>query len=232
VIFRQLFESESSTYTYLIADEHSREAILIDPVDTKTERDMQLLKELKLKLVYSIETHVHADHVTASSILRSLTGAKTVIGENAGVKCTDILLKDEDSLSFGSNIKLKGLATPGHTDGCMSYLVGDKLFSGDALLIRTNGRTDFQQGSAERLYQSVMTKIYALEDHISLYPAHDYNGHTQSTVGEEKLYNKRIPAHQDRDTFVKIMRELKLADPKMMAVAVPANLSCGQRIQL
>src|SRR5687768_10049086 len=122
MIFRQLFESESSTYTYLIADEYTREAILIDPVDTKTERDLQLLKELGLKLVYSIETHVHADHVTASSILRSKTGTRTVIGEHSGVSCTDIRIKDEDVLSFGQNIKIKALSTPGHTSGCMSYL--------------------------------------------------------------------------------------------------------------
>ncbi len=229
IIFRQLFDSESSTFTYLLGDTYTKEAVIIDPVDTKTERDLQLIKELGLKLVYSLETHVHADHVTASSILRKLTGTKTVVGAETGVPCADILLKDEEFLSFGENLRIKALETPGHTNGCMSYLIGDKLFSGDALLIRSNGRTDFQNGSPERLYQSVMTKLYTLDDHISLYPAHDYNGNTQSTIGEEKLFNRRIPMHQEKETFVRMMRELNLAHPKMMAVAVPANLACGIR---
>ncbi len=228
LIFRQLFDSTSSTYTYLLADAGTREALLIDSVLEHVERDLQLLSELGLKLKYVLETHVHADHITGAGRIREKTGARTAVSAGAEVNCADMTLQDGDEIRFGRHTLL-AMATPGHTDSCMTFLVGDKAFTGDTLLIRGNGRTDFQNGSAEKLYRSVMDRLYKLPGDTRVYPAHDYNGRTSTTVGEEKRFNSRIPEGQSLETFVEIMKNLKLANPKMMDVAVPANMECGKK---
>lgn len=225
MIFRQLFDNETSTYTYLIADEHTREAAIIDPVREQVERDLQLLEELDLKLVYTLETHVHADHVTASGALREKTGARSVVSKAAGVRCADVLVGDGDRLKLGK-LEIEVIATPGHTSGCVTYSTGDRIFTGDALLIRGCGRTDFQSGSADQLYDSVKRKLFVLPKETLVFPGHDYKGRTVSTIGEERQYNPRL-AHKKREEFVAIMKGLNLAKPKKIDEAVPANLGCG-----
>ena len=231
MILRQLFEKESSTYTYLLADPETREAIIIDPVDTTVERDSKLIRELGLTLVYTAETHVHADHVTGSGALRDIFGAKSVVGATSGAMCADIRAEDGHKLTVG-RYEVELMATPGHTDGCMTYVVrdGDTViaFTGDALFVRGCGRTDFQQGDAKTLYHSVRTKIFGLPAGTRVYPGHDYRGHTMTTVAEEKAHNPRLRDGVTEDEFIQIMDGLNLADPKMMDVAVPANLACGK----
>lgn len=207
-------------------DARTREAVIIDPVLETVERDYKLLQELDAKLIYLLETHVHADHITAASVLRSRTNAKTCLSEGAGVACADLNLKDEQILSFGSH-KIRCLATPGHTHSCMSYQIGDRVFTGDALLIRGCGRTDFQQGSAERLYQSVTRKLFTLPPETLVFPAHDYRGQTHSTIGLEIKHNPRLGAAKTQEEFIKIMSELKLSPPKKIEEAVAANSQCG-----
>jgi sulfur dioxygenase len=228
MLFRQLFDPASSTYTYLLADEQTHEAVIIDPVLEQLDRDTQLLAELDLKLVYAIDTHVHADHVTALGSLRDRLGCPTVLSERAGVFYADRLVKDGDRLAFGGS-EIEVRETPGHTDGCLTLVTGDRAmaFTGDALLIRGCGRTDFQQGDARLLYRSVHDRIFSLPDATAIYPAHDYRGRTSSTVGEEKRHNPRLGGGKSADAFAMIMSELKLAYPQKMAVAVPANLHCG-----
>lgn len=226
MLFRQLFDPESSTYTYLLADEQSRKAAIIDPVKEQSARDLELIRELGLELVYSLETHVHADHVTGSGALRDATGAKVVLSRGAGVGCADVAVEDGGVLSLG-RYTIRAITTPGHTVGCVSYLAGGRLFTGDALLIRGTGRTDFQGGSAEQLYDSITTKLFALPDETLVYPAHDYKGRTVSTIGEEKRLNPRL-AEKTKADFVRIMGELHLPRPKKIEEAVPANLACGQ----
>lgn len=228
MLFRQLFDLESSTYTYLLADERSRDAVLIDPVIEQADRDTQLLSELDLKLAYALDTHVHADHVTGVGTLRARTGCKTVLSERAGTGWADILVKDGDVIRFGEH-GLEVRETPGHTDGCITYVTLDRsmAFTGDALLIRGSGRTDFQQGDAATLYESVHQKIFSLPDETLIYPAHDYRGRTVSTVGEEKRHNPRLKTTQSRADFVETMANLQLAYPKKIDVAVPANLFGG-----
>lgn len=228
MIFRQLFEAETSTYTYLLADPVSREAVLIDPVLDTIDRDLALLRELDLELVYTLETHVHADHVTASGRLRELVGSKSVVAAAAGAACADVRVGDGDKLYFGDRW-LEVRETPGHTDGCVSYVLDDhsRVFTGDALLIRGTGRTDFQQGDPGKLYESITTKLFTLPDDAKVYPGHDYRGHTSSTIAEEKAANPRIGGGRSREEFVAIMKGLKLAQPKRIAEAVPANLGCG-----
>lgn len=228
--FYQLFDGDSSTYTYLLVDAKSREAILIDPVREKIDRDVQLVRELGATLKYILDTHVHADHVTGAGELRKRTGAKTAIGALSGVDCADILLKDGDTLDFGSQT-LTALATPGHTAGCMSFVVGDRVFTGDALLIRGTGRTDFQEGSSSRLYDSIKEKLFRLPDSTLVYPAHDYKGQTHSTIGLEKRHNPRIGDNKTREEFAAILAALKLSQPIRIHEAVPANLGCGQSRQ-
>lgn len=227
MLFRQLFEPETSTYTYLLADTETKDAVLIDPVKETMERDVALLRELGLKLRFVLETHVHADHVTAAGALREATGAKTVVSKRGGAPCADVLVDDGDSIRFGKHA-LEVRTTPGHTDGCVTYVTDDRrmAFTGDALLIRGTGRTDFQQGDARRLYRSVTEKIFTLPDDALIYPGHDYKGRTVSTVGEEKAFNPRL-ANKSEDEFVQIMAALRLAAPKKIDVAVPANLRCG-----
>lgn len=225
--FYQLFDSESSTYTYLLIDPATKAAVLIDPVLEKVERDLTLVRELDAQILYVLETHVHADHITGAGEIRKLTGAKTVVGEGAGIDCADLLLRDGEVLRWGK-LQLKALATPGHTNSCTSYLVGSRVFTGDTLLIRGTGRTDFQQGSAKELYQSITQKLFSLPEATLVYPAHDYKGQTHSTIREEKKFNPRIGGGKSEEEFVQIMSELKLAVPKRMHEAVPANLACGR----
>ena len=226
-IFFQLFEHESFTYTYIIGDNKTKEAAIIDPVIETIERDLKLLKELELKLIYVLDTHVHADHITASDEIRKRTGAKTAISAIAGLDCADVLLEDGQELKLGNKI-LKSIATPGHTNSCMSFYFEGRIFTGDTLLIRGSGRTDFQQGSSEKLYQSVHQKLFLLPNETLVYPAHDYSGFTSSTIGLEKKYNPRLGESKSMDDLKKIMSELKLSYPKKIEQALPANLKCGK----
>ena len=231
MIFRQLFERESYTYTYLLADEQSREAVLIDPVDTELELYLRLLEELDLQLVAALDTHVHADHVTALGALRKATQCVTMVGFEGEVDCASEGLEDGKLIQVG-NITIKVLFTPGHTNDSFSFIVEDDgqtyLFSGDTLLIRGTGRTDFQSGSPDELYDSLHEKLLTLPDNTLVYPGHDYKGWTVSTIGEEKRANPRLePA--TKAAFRELMNNLDLPDPKMMDVAVPANRACGVR---
>ena len=227
MIFYQLFESESSTYTYLLADERTKEAILIDPVIETVERDIKLLSELDLKLLWTIDTHVHADHITAAATLRSRLGAKTCVSKHSNVTCADRLLCEGDLISFGGH-SLKAIETPGHTNSCMSFILGNMIFTGDVLFIRGCGRTDFQQGSSEKMYQSIHDKIFSLSDDTIIYPGHDYKGMTHSTVGLEKKFNPRLGGNKTLAEFSQIMASLNLAPPKKIQESVPANLHCGE----
>ncbi|GAU48903.1 hypothetical protein TSUD_99600 [Trifolium subterraneum] len=234
LLFRQLFEKESSTYTYLLADASHAEkpALLIDPVDRTVDRDLSLIQELGLKLVYALNTHVHADHVTGSGLIKSkVPDVKSVISKASGATA-DIYVEQGDKIRFG-NLYLEVRATPGHTLGCVTYVTGDgpdqpqprMAFTGDTLLIRGCGRTDFQGGSSENLYKSIHSQIFTLPKDTLLYPAHDYKGFSVSTVGEEMQYNPRLT--KDEETFKNIMANLNLSYPKMIDVAVPANMVCG-----
>jgi len=229
LIFRQLFDPQSSTYTYLLADSVAGEAVLIDPVFEQVRRDAALIAELGLTLVWTLETHVHADHITGASLLRQQLGSKVALAANAGAKGADRGLKDADKVIFGSR-SLEVRTTPGHTDGCLTYVLDDHSmgFTGDCLLIRGCGRTDFQQGDAHVLYRSVHQKIFSLPDTCLLYPGHDYRGLMVTSVLEERRYNPRLGGEIAEDDFVGYMKNMKLAHPKKLAEAVPANLACGQ----
>ena len=229
MLFRQLFDSASSTYTYLLADEATRRALLIDAVFEQFERDRALLAELGLTLDYTLETHVHADHVTAASRFREALGSRIVLSRHSGAEGADIHVDDGDLIEVGS-ASLVVRATPGHTNGCLTYVTRDfsMAFPGDALLIRSAGRTDFQQGDAHVLYRSIKERIFTLPDDCLLYPAHDYAGRTVTTVGEEKRWNPRIGGEASEDDFAGYMQNLGLPHPKQMDVAVPANLECGR----
>jgi len=229
LIFRPLFEKESSTYTYLLADSVTKEAVIIDAVAETQQRDIGLIEELELDLKYIIETHVHADHITSSCPLKQkFVNAKIVLGEVNPVACADILIKDEESLSFGE-YSINAISTPGHTDGCMSYTVGDKVFTGDALLIRSCGRCDFQGGSAEKLFDSI-SQLFTLPNEAFVYPAHDYGGRTVSSIWEEKAFNEMIGGGVDKTEFVRRVNAMELSLPAKIHVAVPANQVCGSKI--
>jgi len=224
-IFRQLFESVSSTYTYILADTKSREAVIIDPVIETVERDVNLVKDLDLNLVYALNTHVHADHVTGTGeIKKRIPSCKSVIGEPKAK--ADVYIKHGDIIKFGQ-YELECRSTPGHTDGCMTFVWHQKnmAFTGDALLIRGCGRTDFQAGNPGVLYEKVHAEILSLPDHTLLYPAHDYKGQTVTSVLEEKKYNPRLT--KTKEEFIKIMNELGLPYPKQIDKALPANMMCG-----
>ena len=227
LIFRQLFDYETWTYTYLLADPETHEAVLIDTVKEQVERDLKLLQEMGLKLKYLLETHIHADHVTGASDLREKTGAKVAVSEVAGVDCADISLKDGDELRLG-NHAIRAMSTPGHTNTCMSYFIEGMVFTGDTMMIRDVGRTDFQQGSNDKMWDSITKKIFGLPEDTIIYPAHDYKGFHSSTVGEEKKFNSKLGGGKTKDDFVKLMKEMKLGQPKKINVAVPANLKCGR----
>jgi len=229
MIFHQLFENESSSYTYLLADPVTREAIIIDPVLETALRDLKLISELNLELLYVLETHIHADHITGSSEIKKRTNARSAVSKKAGVCCADLELTDNQEIKFG-RYTLKVLETPGHTTESVSFYCEGMVFTGDSLMVRGTGRTDFQRGSASELYESIHKKIFALPDETKVYPAHDYNGVLSSTVELEKKFNPRIGENKSKEEFVQIMKELKLADPKKIHEAIPANLACGQVI--
>ncbi|MBD2293749.1 MBL fold metallo-hydrolase [Anabaena sphaerica FACHB-251] len=231
MLFRQLFDKESSTYTYLIADENTKAAIVVDPVLEQVERDSQLIQELGLTLHYCLETHIHADHITGTGKLRQLTGCLGAIPENAAANCADQKIKDGEILELGS-IVIEAIATPGHTDSHLAYLVNqEKLLTGDSLLIRGCGRTDFQSGDAGTLFDVVTERLFALPDETLVYPGHDYNGFTVSTIGEEKQYNPRFQGH-NRDSFIEFMSNLNLPNPQKIMAAVPANQRCGNAVSV
>lgn len=228
MIFRQLFDPESSTFTYLVADEAAREAILFDPVrDLVSDWYLRLLRDLSLRLVYVCDTHVHADHITGSGALREATGARTALHERAPVECIDVRLKDEQTLHVG-DIQVQGIHTPGHTPCHLSYLVDNqRVLTGDALLIGGCGRTDFQGGDPGTLYDSVTERLFTLPDATLLSPGHDYRGNTQSTIGSERGTNPRFVG-KSRLEFIDLMNNLGLPPPKRMMEAVPANRLCGR----
>jgi len=226
LIFRQLFEKESSTYTYLLADNQSREAVIIDPVDETKDRDISIIEELDLDLKYILETHIHADHITSSCPLKNrFKDAKIVLAKGNPVYCADLFLEDGEIINFG-NFELKGIKTPGHTNGCMTYSIEDMLFTGDALLIRSCGRCDFQEGSSANLFES-LTQLFSFPDATKVFPAHDYSGRTMSTILEEKKYNEMIGGNIDKKTFMDRVDNMQLSLPKKIHIAVPANQSCG-----
>ena len=229
MIFRQLFDPQSSTYTYLLADPASREAVLIDPVFEQARRDAALIDELGLKLAWTLDTHVHADHVSGAWLLRDKLGSRIAVSKAGGADGADRYLAPEEKIAFGKR-HVETLATPGHTSGCMTYVLDDQsmAFTGDALLIRGCGRTDFQQGDARTLYRSVRERIFSLPERCLVYPGHDYRGLSVTSVGEEKLFNPRLAESIGEDDFVGYMTHLGLAHPKQMEAAVPANLKCGK----
>lgn len=223
-IFKQLFDEATSTFTYLIADEHTRAALLIDPVHEQYDRDRRVLDELGLTLKYVLETHVHADHITGGGRLRHELGAQFIVGKGTGLACADRLIVDGETVTM-DGITLQAIATPGHTDGCTSYLWNDRLFTGDTILINACGRTDFQQGSPENLYRSIH-RLLSLPDETLIYPGHDYSGHRVSCVAQEKAINPYV-AGLDLVAFADKMHKLNLPKPRRIDVAVPANLHCG-----
>jgi sulfur dioxygenase len=225
MIFRQLFDHISSTYTYLIASDQGREAVIIDPVLENVNRYIKLLEELDLKLVKVIDTHIHADHISGMAELRDKTNCVTVMGDATPADVVSMTVADNEDIKV-DGITLKALHTPGHTSESFSYLMNDRIFSGDTLLIRGSGRTDFQNGSPYDAYESIFGRLLKLPEHTLLYPGHDYKGDTVSTIGEEKRFNPRLQVKSAQE-YANIMNNLKLPDPKMMDVAVPGNLSLG-----
>lgn len=226
MIFRQLFETDTSTYTYLIACEHSRQAALIDPVISEIDQYLAVLSEFDLHLSYTLETHVHADHITAGGKLRELLGSQSVVHRDGGAQCADVSVDDGDTLSVG-DLKIEVRHTPGHTSGCVSYVMEDRVFTGDALLIGGCGRTDFQQGDPGRLYDSIHGKLFALPPATLVYPGHDYQGNAESTIGREMSENPRLGSGKQRDEFIQLMNQLDMAYPRHIDRALPANQACG-----
>ena len=228
-VFRQLFDPVSSTYTYLLGDGAAGEAVLIDPVFEQAPRDAALLRELGLRLVATLDTHVHADHVTGAWLLKQRCGSRILLSDASGASQADRLLRHGDRVAFGSR-HLEVRATPGHTSGCLTYVLDDHslAFTGDSLLIRGCGRTDFQQGSAQQLFRSVHDQIFSLPPSCLLYPGHDYRGLTVTSVAEEQRHNPRLGGAIDAADFAGYMNHLGLPHPKLMDIAVPANLRCGR----
>jgi len=226
MLFKQLFDPETWTYTYLLADPVSKEAAFIDPVNTHLDTYLALLDEHHLVLKYSFETHVHADHITASGLLRQRTGAQTCVSHLGGAQLADIQLKDGDVFKLGAHEQIKAIATPGHTPGCTSYLWRDRVFTGDSLFIGGCGRTDFQGGSAETLYDSITQRLFTLADETLVYPGHDYQQRWVSSIRQERTTNPRL-AGKSREQFVEIMKNLNLPKPRLIDESVPANRYCG-----
>lgn len=229
LIFKQLFDQTSATFSYLLADAESRQAVFIDTVYEQHERDLSLIRELELELLACLETHCHADHVTGAWLLKHATGCQIAASEHSGIESLDQALAQDSRLEFGARA-LTVIATPGHTDGCISFLLDDKsmVFTGDSLLVRGCGRTDFQQGSAKKLYHSIKDELFALPDECIVYPAHDYSGRTASSIGEEKKLNPRIGGQANENDFVGYMENMQLPHPKQLEIAVPANIKAGR----
>ena len=222
MIFEQLFDTKSSTYTYILSSGKGREALIIDPVLEHTDQYINFLNKLDLKLVKVIDTHIHADHITGLNELSERTNCTKIMGENSKSEVVDLRVKEDENVKI-DNINLKVMYTPGHTDCSYSYLMNDRVFTGDTLLINGTGRTDFQNGNARQQYDSIFNKLLKLPENTMVYPAHDYNGKKHSTIGSERKNNPRLQVNSV-DQYVEIMNNLKLANPKMMDVAVPANL--------
>ncbi|MES9922751.1 MAG: MBL fold metallo-hydrolase [Candidatus Thiodiazotropha endolucinida] len=225
MVFRQLYDHESSTYTYLLAERLGGEALLIDPVKSNVDQYIQLVNELDLQLVMAVDTHIHADHVTGLGALRQSTDCASAMGEMTKADCVSLHFKEGEKLSV-DNLHLDILYTPGHTDDSYSFVLPDRVFTGDTLLIRGTGRTDFQNGDPAAQYDSLFNKLLKLPEQTLVYPAHDYHGMTVSTVWEEKHYNPRLKV-SDKQAYVELMNSLKLDNPRMMDIAVPANRKCG-----
>lgn len=222
---RQLFDPETSTYTYLVADPSTKAAALIDPVLEQRDRDMKLVSELGFRLELVLDTHVHADHVTAAGALRDATGARTVQSRK-GAACADVPVSHGDVIQLGG-LAIQVLGTPGHTDDSVSYLIDGHVFTGDTLLVRGTGRSDFQNGDPAALYRSITQVLFALPDETVVLPGHDYRGFTRSTIGEEKRFNGRV-AGKSEDQMIAIMNQLGLPPPRRLSTAVPANRACGR----
>lgn len=227
LIFRQLLDQDTYTYTYILGDPDTKEAVIIDPVLQQVDRDLLLIKQLDLKLKYALNTHVHADHITGSGLIKKKTNfkVKSILSKDTN-GLADIHVKDGDIIKFG-NEQLEVRSTPGHTNSCLSFIThsGRMAFTGDALLIRGCGRTDFQEGDSSQMYDSIHQKLYSLDDDYMVFPAHDYIGLTVSTIGEEKKCNKRLT--KSKEEFIEIMKKLNLSKPKYIDIAIPANLLCG-----
>ena len=226
MLFRQLFDAESSTYTYLLAARAGGEALLIDPVQGLTAQYLQLIGELRLKLVVAIDTHTHADHITALGQLRDATGCVSLMGERTRAECVSAQFREGETVGC-DGVRLRALYTPGHTDESFSLVGEDRVFTGDVLLIRSTGRTDFQNGNPRQSYDSIFNKLLCLPDQTLVYPAHDYKGWTVSTIAEEREHNPRLQV-KSAEEYAQLMNSLQLPSPKLMDVAVPANLRCGR----
>ncbi len=224
---RQLIDNETCTYTYLVWDSDSLEAIIIDPVLEKINRDLDYINKLNLNLKYIIETHVHADHITGALQIKKITNAKICYGSKTGVSGADILLNDNDTLIIGS-IVIKAIHTPGHTSGCTSYYIDGYIFTGDTLFIEGTGRTDFQEGSSENTYNSIRNKIFTYPNNTVVYPGHNYKGLTSSTIGYERKYNPNVGDNIEINDYVEREKNMNRPYPKKFDVAVPANLLCGK----
>jgi len=224
---RQLFDQETCTFTYLLIDPATGEAALVDPVREQLERDLALVRELGVSLRYVLETHVHADHVTSAGTISERTGATTA-GSELGAPCIQRHLRDGDELLLGKTV-IRVIGTPGHTSDSLSFLADGNLFTGDALFVRGTGRTDFQNGDAGTLYDSITRRLFVLPDETKVWPGHDYRGYAATSLGEERRFNPRL-AGKTREEFIELMSELKLAPPKKLEVAVPANLACGRDV--
>jgi len=227
MIFRQLFDHTSHTYTYLVAERRGGEALLIDPVLENAEQYVRLVEELDLQLVMAVDTHIHADHITALGALREHTGCATAMGDMTRTECVSIHFHEGEKLCV-DKLHLDILYTPGHTDDSYSFLLPDRVFTGDTLLIRGTGRTDFQNGDPAAQYDSLFGKLLTLPEETLVYPAHDYNGMTSSSIGEEKQYNPRLQINSKQD-YIDLMNGLELDNPKLMDIAVPANRVCGKQ---
>ena len=226
MLFRQLFERDSSTYTYLIAGRTGGEALLIDPVRAELSQYLRLIDELDLRLVFAIDTHVHADHITALGDLRTETSCATLMGAQSKAECVSRKISDGERLKV-DGLELRALHTPGHTDDSYSFVMNDRVFTGDTLLIRGTGRTDFQNGDAGAQYESLFGKLLQLPEQTLVYPAHDYKGWTVSTIAEERAHNPRLQV-RSKQAYIELMQGLRLPNPRLMDIAVPANLACGE----